>query len=327
MVTGLTVYLAYGARNAGIVLLPVVLVLDYLRNGRPTLLSGVSVAIFLAFAVIQSRLTGSASGYSSIFTFEIGSIPLAFYLTTEYIRKFSYLWENGYRRAAAGFASVFFFLFAASGYITRLRAGVSAFELFVPLYTALVAIYSAITPTGSNPRYLIPLVPLYFFYAFYGIEQNSFLRKKAAHGKILAAAAVIIIASYAGAYSRTDIHAVKPVEEEKESVELFEFIRDNTSKDSVLITRTPRSLSLYTSRKAAFYHMAGNEGELWGFFKNIGATHLVVNRHYDSEYIADFVERNRGRMKMVFSNADYEILSLWGQDPPESLKKRYAPVF
>lgn len=316
-ITGLLVYLTYGTRSVGVILIPAVLTIDYLRSGRLTALSGVSTAVFAVCALTQSVLTGSASGYSSIFTFEAKAVPLSFYLGLEYVRKFSYLWENGYARVVSSAASVFFFLFAVSGYIKKIKTRVSVFEPFTPLYLALVVIYSAVTPTGSNPRYLVPLVPLYFFYAFYGIEQSGFLRKKGACGKTLALAAAIVIATYIGEYSKTEIGWTTPVEEEKESVELFDFLKNHTAEDSVFITRIPRSVSLYTSRKTAFYHTPEDERELWDFFARSKATHLIVGKQYDSQYIIDFAQRNRYRLDMVFSNSDFLVFDLPDLPLPE----------
>lgn len=310
LAAGITAYLSYGTRSVGIILVPTILAVDYIKNRKLTGLTGISAPVFFILAYAQSAYIGSASGYTSIFTFEASSIPLAFFLTAEYIRKFSYLWENGYARALASAASIFFFLFALSGFIRKARAGVSVFELFAPLYLIIVVVYSAVTPTGSNPRYLIPLVPLYFYYAFYGIEHNGLLGKKGARRKVLAAAGIIIAASYIGAYSKEEIRPVTPVEEVKETVELFDFIRNETGTESVVVSRIPRSIALYTSRKTAFYHAAPEDSGLWDFFKDIKATHLVVDRLHDSRYIIDFTERNRDRLDPVFSNPDFSVFAL-----------------
>ena len=311
LATGTAAYLAYGTRSVGVVLLPTVLLTDYLRNGRLTVVSALSSATFIFFAALQSLLI-ETGGYSELFTYGADSVPTAFYLALKYIKKFSYLWKNGYTKAVTSAVAIAFLLFAASGYIGRIKERVRGYEIFVPLYFAAITVYSAITPTGANIRYLIPLIPLYIFYALGGIERSSFLRSRGAVGKALAAAAVVIVLSYAGEYSKKEFGPLTHGVAVPESAALFNFVRDGTTEESVFIFRKPRVLALYTGRSAAFYHRPGDDGELWSYMEKIGASHIIVSKPLDDEYLPGFVERNNTYLVDVYSNRDFTVYAVKG---------------
>ncbi len=311
VLVGISIYLAYGTRSVGVIFVPTVLLADYWANRKVTLFSLVSIPLFVLFALAQSMMIGSVSGYSSMFTFNAKAIPLGLYLLTKYLRKFSYLWENSYIQIFTDLIAVFFFYFVVSGFVRRVRIKVSVFEIFVPLYLAIVVVYSATTPTGANPRYLIPLVPMYFFYAFYGIEQSRFLRKKAAVSHVLIIAAVMVCATYIAEYSTQDMRSVAPVEERAQTRELFDFIKKQIPEQSIIVTRLPRSISLYTSRRASYYQPSERESTYWNFFKEIGATYLVYNKVHDIAQITEFLKRNNDKIEVLFSNPTFTLFDLF----------------
>lgn len=307
---GVAMYLAYGTRNIGIVLLPCLLAYDIISHRRPTRFAMGATAVFAALAFAQYALLRSGGGYSELFIIKPELVKIFFHHLVNFIKKFAYLWKNGYVRFPTSVLEGFFLAAAVAGYVSRLRRGLTVLEIFVPAYLTAVAVYASLTDTVAIPRYMIPLVPLYIYYAFHLLNTNGLLARKRAAGKALALLMGVILLSYAGEYSTKDFGAMKEGVGKEESLEMFEFIRNETGESDVFIFRKPRVLALYTGRSASFYHKPENDEELLGYFREIKATHLVVSRLIDAEFFPLFVERNAENFEVIFSNPDFQVYGI-----------------
>ncbi len=305
---GTLFYLCYGTRAIGVVLLPAILVLDLLRNrklSRQTVVAGVTFAVgFVAQALLVPGVGGYADQLRADPRVALTNMELA-------ARDLSYVFLNGNSLTLRLMLTALVVTLALAGYWMRARRELTVYEVFPVFYVLVILVW----PANQGLRFLMPLVPLLFFYALYALEHSRPLHGTATRRVATAALFLALAASYVGQYLNpggpgetrtTGVHEI-------EAQELFSFVREHTEADDTFIFRKPRALALFTGRSAAAYHEARQESELWGYFADIGATY-VVNAIWDDPDFQDFVERNRSRFVEVFSNSKYTVLRI--SQPP-----------
>jgi len=309
LLVGASIYLAYGTRSVGLVLVPIWVVYHAIRS-RKLGLFGLLVFLLMAVLIyLQARSVDSYSAY-------IGHIGLnlnrqALWHCRELIQELSEFWTNGYSNALRGGIFVTLTGLAAVGYFSRVGKGrITCFELFVPFYLIPFIVF----PIALDQRFLFPLMPLYLFYVFVGLQAVSGLSgfnrpkiEKVAFAGILLA----VFASYAGQYTKLSFGPIQYGINRAETQQLYDYVRREIGEDEVVVCRKPRALSLFTRRAAAIWHYAAEDEQLWDFFRRIGASYLIVGPSYadayDQKYIRSFVERNRGRLRQTYTNADFIV--------------------
>jgi len=184
-------------------------------------------------------------------------------------------------------------------------------EIFLLLYVIPSVIFIGVS---TNMRYAIPLIPLYVFYAFIGIEKPKFLQQRNLKRIIFVVLMAAISVSYAGKYITMPYSPVSPGITKKESIELFEYIKRNTGDRDVFIFSKPIELSLFTGRSASAGHQTQNDKELWNYFRKINATYIIVGKIFgaDEYFIRNFVERNKGNLQEVYFNPDFMVYRIKG---------------
>jgi len=117
-------------------------------------------------------------------------------------------------------------------------------------------------------------------------------------------------------------------------VALFDFVRENTATDDVIVFVKPRVMALLTGRDSSTFHTPQEDRELWEYFDRIGASHVVsvVNdsafHNFESAqrlaWFRDFVDRNDDRFVRVFENQDFRVYEITPLSPhvEESLARR-----
>jgi hypothetical protein len=313
LLIGLFAYLTYGTRSIGIVVIPSLMLYDVLRARRLTWLPVVATATFVAGFLLQRVMLGG-SNYGDLFVIDAGSMLSNL---TRYAKAPVDLVENGYSSLVRNLLFGAVSLLALIGYLWRLRRRLTILEIFVPAYVLILIIW----PYHQGLRYLIPVLPLYLFYALVGIEQLPAFGKtdmrRAVFGVVIAAVAV----SYAAHYTRFDYGPLPEGVGRQESRDLFAYVRERTDPDDVFIFRKPRVLALFGARASSVYPLPQADLEEWArdFWRQceaIGATHVVVAtvRHADgrterreTQFFNDFVYGNLDRFEEVYRNPDFEV--------------------
>ena len=299
----ISIYLAYGTRSLGLILIPCLIVYDIIRNKK---LSIITIAITLlvgVFVVLQMVFFHSDIVYLNLFAQLNPKVILNNILSYE--DSFSSLWGNGYVHLFQ--VALFFILFelAIVGYVVTIKESITISHIFLPLYLVLIIFF----PGFQGIRYLFPIVPLFVYYALVGVKKFNFFKRK----KIELTAFIIIISaiiiSYAGKYTTIDYSPIREGVTKEESVEIFNYIKENTSEEDIVIFRKPRVLSLFTGRSSSVYHEAQDDKELWNYIKEINATHLIVGI-LDGKFLYDFVEKYSNNFEEVYSNTDFKIYKI-----------------
>lgn len=314
--TGLLIYLAYGTRTIGLVLIPILFVFDILRSRRITAFPIMASAAFSSLALGQAvYFHHSAKNFAALLTFEPALIPR--YLSS-LVYSFHTLFDNGYITSVAKglFAPVL--VMAIIGYLTTLRERVGVGEIFVPVYVL------ALLPWPFDPqglRYSIPLIPLFMLYAYKGIWRVSLYGRESVRSLALAALSLAIALSYVGKYTTVDYGPIGSGVYKPESVDLFAHVRQSSSERDVFIFEKPKALALFTGRRAAAPPGAPDEGHLWKYIREIRATHLIVPANDtvlpdSTVHLRRFADNARGRLEEVYTNRDFRMYRI--QSLPEA---------
>ncbi len=299
---GLAIYLAYGTRSVGLILVPTVVLGDLFRTRRVGMPTWRALGVLAVLVFIQGIFVYNDSGYLSLFSWNWArSVGNA----RDYIGMAADLWENGQWPALKTGLFLLTSLLAAAGYFLRLRLGLRDLELFIPLYAAAMVFWSA----NDGVRYIFPLVPFYFYYALVGLD--GWFKSGSWRGILLLGWVAAAALTYESVYAQTSFGPFLDNVRAPESRAVFRFIRDALPRDAVLVAREPRVFGLYTGRRCSIYHL-GSDAELWNYFHQIKAGYLVVGRFSpkDREFFRDFTLRHQSRLTEIFANYDFKVYQI-----------------
>jgi hypothetical protein len=321
---GVCMYLTYSARVIGIILIPSLLLYEVVRFKKLTRFSIISGLIAGSLIAVQAVLLSDVGkGYGQLTAFHDGHIgQIATLLVTNailYVINWSSFLDNGYRKTVELALFAIVSVLAAVGVRRRIKDGITVMDVFFFLY--LVAVL--VTLRHMIFRYLFPILPIYFLYAYLGAREVGSLRSGRGwqYAPIILIGAVVL--SYAFKYTTINYGPIREGISREESTEMFQYIREHTEASDVIIFRKPRALALITGRRASVYPMppyssSGGE-EAWDYFHHIGARYFVVGasawtrnrlRGEDIAWERRFVTTCQDRCEEVFSNADFKVYKL-----------------
>jgi hypothetical protein len=231
------------------------------------------------------------------------SRTLIFHLST--------FWADGFRWIIQLTTLAILTGLAIAGYLTRVgKRQITCFELFMPFYLGSLILIRI----KLEERYLMPIIPLYLYYVFLGIQTVSgwiASRKEEAEKLLFAGMLIALLASYARQYTRLDYGPIQNGIATSETQQLFEYVKRETGDNEVIIFIRPRALSLFTGRTSAIWHIPPEDGGLWDFFRQVNASYLIVGPEDEDmvyqKFIRGFVDRNRERLEETFSNPDFHV--------------------
>lgn len=94
---------------------------------------------------------------------------------------------------------------------------------------------------------------------------------------------------------------------------MFNYVRQNTPADSVIIFEKPRALGLLAQRKSSIWPVTNDPERIWSYLRQIGATYAVLAKEVvpsaqppallpDNIEVAD--------IRIVFENSDYLVYEI-----------------
>ncbi len=305
LLAGIAIYLAYGTRAIGIVLLPCFLLYDLMNRRKISSSLIAALSVFSAFWVIQTMFFHSAGSNLELFVFNPKIIAKNL---SVYKLIVSGMWYNGYSKNISIAVSVFTGIFAFAGFLRRAVRRVSIFELFFVFYLIPVVVW----PYFDGPRFLFPLFPLYIFYAFEGARTLSFLKKPLIEKGIACLLSLVMILSCIGWYTKAKYSPLSKSVMKEESRGLFNYIKKNTNRKDTFIFIKPRVLALFTERRCAVYPLTRNPAVFWEYLKSIDTDYIVVSRVFfqDISVLYPFVLKNKSKVRNVYTNPDFKIFKI-----------------
>lgn len=344
--TGFIIYLAYGTRSLGLALVPALILFDIVRSRSISRITIITLAVFSVLYFAQNTLLQTDQSYLSTMKSSLGADiekhrsvlngsamnesmeskvePASFDITpvlqtiskairsnSEYYHQsISAYWASNVNKVIDNLVYVIMGLFAIIGFISLTLRNPSSGDSLSFVYVSIILLVPF-----TLSRYLLPLIPLYLLYIFNGLEISlsrwKLFKKPIAHNSSIVFLLLIITMSYVGTYSKLDFTDFKDGVKEKESLELFEFIRQNTPANSILISRKPRILALFTGRNSSAYARPVVPENLLNYFDKISATHIVVSRDVfgisETKDYTTWIENNQNKFRLIFENSDFQV--------------------
>jgi hypothetical protein len=331
LIAGL-IYLSYGTRVIGGILILALVMFDVAQKRRLTVFSvGVSLAVAALIIIQASTLSSAGGGYLNWIQDNMkgGLIGVLLENGFTYAVGLAGIWENGYNRWIKYGLHLFIGMLALIGLAHRFHQGPKVHEWFFLLY--ILALFVIPAP---GFRYLIPIVPLYILYAVLGAQQVSAMPATPVLRYTAVAAAAVITLSYVAKFSTMEYGRLSSGVGTPESKELFQFVRQQTEPDSVIIFRKPRALALFSDRKASVYPkpsppISSWDDAAWKYFRDIDARYLILaaswhadgaSERRENEWITQFVERYSERCERIFANRDFTVYRLRTSDNTHSIR-------
>jgi len=303
MAAGLLTYLAFGARQVGLIIVPCLFLLDLIRRRRVSPLTFGVMLVFVPLAAVQMSLMHTDAAYASQISFAPATVIENLVMHLRYL---SLVFDNGYAQTPRLILFLIFTCLAAIGYATRLRERLSVWEIFAPMYLLALLVW-----TGRAQRYLLPLIPLLLLYALEGLRRLLAGRPPVLRRAVVALVATVFIGTYAARYSTMDLTEFSDGIASHETRELFDFISSSTDPDAVFVFRKPRVLTLFTDRSASVYHDAASDEAMWDYLDRIHAGYLIGTPD-DTPWWSGFLERQGARLTRVFRNRNFVVYSTAG---------------
>jgi 4-amino-4-deoxy-L-arabinose transferase-like glycosyltransferase len=282
VLAGLFMGLAVITRTVGIALVLAVLMRTAVRRGREWQRTALTLVIAGAIAALAALLTGGSS-------------------TTDYAVGLSnYEWSTPLRNAqlyagdlaieflvpapgASGAAKLAFLtlaVFAAIGLvrICRERAGPTVWESFVAVYLAIILAW----PFYQGTRFLLPILPWAVRAAWIGLTDVTSRPTFRGAGQYvrMCAAALILLMCVPGIAAEFRLRNVPHPDSVStiEVRELLDFLAGRAGEGARVVVSRPRMIALFTGRAAAGWPRNPDERTLAAHIKQVGATHLVIDR-------------------------------------------------
>lgn len=301
---GVLAGLAYGTRSVGLVLVPAVLLYDLLRTRRPTW-SGVTLTVvFAAMAVLLKAAFQLDSDYLGSYL-RILSPKTLISGVLDYLRAFAVLWEGGGGVLQVGLMVVTGGL-ALLGLWLRLRARPALVDVFAIIYFLFICIF----PWGGR-RYLMPILPVFVFYAVIGLRKLVAGRSRAARFSLQGGLAAAVVLCFVAKYAALNWREIPEGTQGRTIQEMVAFVRDRVGKTGFVVFDKPRFLALFADTRCTFVYMAPTDEKALEFYRRVGISHVIathdVFRDEQEAYVEKLIRTRSELFEQLFENANFTV--------------------
>ena len=311
ILTGIFIYLAYGTRSVGLILLPVALIYSLLKNRKITLSIVISLIVPLILIFAQGLLIPQTGSY-------FDQLPKSlFEMVSVFLHSMEYYFEIFLKIFPSDdivFQTILFVIMVlgfAVGLSNHIRKGISSFDLFFFSYLLLILIW----PSYQSWRLLIPIIPIYFLYIVEGMNQLVGLVKLDWLRKTIPVFLLIgLVAFYTYTYSEVFPRPISNIEK-KETQELFEIILAETNSDDVILFFKPRVMALFTERKSVAMMIPPPNGDTMSRMNELDVSVVVRNRNQEyglqpalDQFIAAYPEN----FQLIYENLEFQVFRTSG---------------
>ena len=300
------IYLAYGTRILGAVLL-VALVVAYLISrripGRTVILTAVvsSILIGVQTLMLQGTVTYKdnlthAKGFG--FTpahLESNLVAIQWVLRHQ-------VWLAGSSAVLSWALLVLLLALAGRGFYIRVRGGVSCVDVFAVLY--LIA--TATLPPSEDPRYLYPLLPLWLFYVATALSAVAVERTRIALGGLILA---VIAASYVSAYRTADLGPIAEGIGDPGFRTVCAYLTEHAPAKAVFIFTKPRILGLMTDHPTAAVSPTSTFDEMKSYLNEVHARFVITTTDFpeDQRHWDQFAAANAGTLRKMLGIRSFVV--------------------
>jgi len=317
LIIAAALYLCYGTRAIGILFLPSLLIYDVLKFKKPTLLSIKASLIFLILILLQNIFLHSEGEYLYTFKKFSWNLDNILYSFRNFGATLGFIPIKLSTTIASLVAAISFVALVLYGTYSKIRDNLSCTEIFLLVYV-ICLIPWVIVIHGRGFRYLVPMVPLGVFYILRGFLSFKLISTKIKATLFLGCIGVVLI-SYVYIYAHMDYGSIRPSITDVHSKDFFEYVKDTTDPEAVLVFRKPRALALFTDRNSSVYPSICNEKYYWDYFKRIRASYLVLGpvdvvyfgkTKRRDKFFVRFLIKYGGCLTQVHANPNFRIYKI-----------------
>ena len=312
--TGAVIYLSYGTRSIGLMILPGFAIYEAFKYRKATVFAIAAFSTALVLMLGQRILLGgSESSYADQFHPSLHSLLENVHDYTSSIASF-WPWSAGRITAYLLFAVVT--VLAAIGcYRSLRRRGLRPLEPILVCYGALILIW----PGNQGLRFLLPIIPVYLAFSLIGLSSLTNRSTALVRWGALSFLLVWAVGLYAADYRTRDFARIPETSGRPSFVALCHFIRQRTKPDDVIVFYRARALSLFTDRPASVYFLDGTPalyGAQWRYFRQIGTDYIVYSRLFepDRDFLKPVLDRHANAIHPVYRNPDFTVYQMAAGD-------------
>ncbi len=305
----LVIWFGAAIRVTGLLVLPAILLFEliqYKKISRESIIVTITVA---GLMVIQSLLMPS-SDYMNILLSEFEKFSPniiadnSFGRANNYIRSFTNITHLSFiTRLNTNLNELIFWIFhitAAVGFYRKASNKFSPLELFVVFYMLLIFVF----PGYQGTRYLIPIIPFYFFYSMYCLQG---MKVKWVSNSLIGVLLLSLTFIYIDDHNRMPRHEIPDGVQSKSAEETYQFIRENTSDDAVLMCTKPRAFSLFTNRDGIVFPNAEFKDQFYNLLERENVLYVVSGKFDYFPYIKEEINAHPEVFQQIFSNDLFSI--------------------
>jgi len=303
-------YLAFATRSLGVLVFVATAFQELLvhrRIRRPAL---AALALFTALALAQTLLVHSDRHYLDQ---SRGGVGLLVLHAGWYAERAAAFWSNGHWALPAAMLAGVSLVLAALGCVAQARRRIRVDAVCALLYLLVVLLW----PSYEAERYLYPLMPLWVFYTFCGLEHVLFVQRPGLRRTVLTLFLAAAALSYAGRYATLDWGPLPHGIAAPAARQMFQYVSEHTRPDAVVVFAKPRAMALLTRRAAAAPHIPERDEQLQDYLRHIRASYLIVANHDDTfgraanprltQFLWAFVARHPRRFRAVWANEEFTL--------------------
>jgi hypothetical protein len=195
--------------------------------------------------------------------------------------------------------------------LTRILNGMAAFsvlDIFAVLYFLLIIAF----PWGGR-RYLMPIMPVYVFYALVGLRAICASRSSGVGLALNVSFGLAIGLCFLAKYTTVNWREIPGGTQGKPVVEMTEYVRREIGKMGLVVFEKPRFLALYGETRGTDCYLTDNDEKALDHYRRIGVSHVIVSRvFHDQEEacLTRFVQQKKDLVENAFENADFTVYRL-----------------
>ena len=289
---GFVAYLAIGTRGTGILLLPAILLCELWRTRRTTRHTLTVVLTAMACLLLQRLVLGDDPilAYGDVFH---PALAATLFNLRYYRDALSLFWGTRTFWPPLLVSAVLL----PVAFLNRREREPGGPLVFACFYVPLVLL---LWPY-HDPRYLMPVFPLFLFYA---------LRGMARMGKVAAVlVCALVLVGYASYYRSANFSTIPEATGRETFVAMCSYIKSNTLPGDRIVFNRARSLSLFTERPASLYHQPDHPEDLWRYFHEKNFQYVVVCSLFekDRNVLVPLVEAHKAELDLKYENPEFKV--------------------
>ena len=306
----ISVYISYLVRPAGFVVLPAAILHSIHFHRKIKFQPGISILLFTGLVFITGFFFKSESGYLSTTINDIQSSGFLPYIKHLLLKLHLYIFsfEDFAVGSMAGsqLNKLFFYILTILIFISlirlfRIKPDFICYTLL--FYTGIILIW----PAWQGLRFFIPVLPLFFYFLFKLVSDFKKIWLK----KTITILITLVIFFLFGFYYFTANYPneVQYGVQEKDAVDVFNYIKTETPEDAVIMASKPRAFCLFTKRKGIVFpeHKAN---QLNQNIKDYKVSYIVLSSTELNNSISVEMNKNPEKFNPVYTNPNFTVYKI-----------------